>query len=78
MCAWLPVTERAAERALGVQRALAARSNGYHRRSSNDLLIAAIAEEHQDSDIVIGAFDDDYRIIWQETGQPYEFEESTG
>lgn len=75
---WLPLTETAAERALEVQRALAARSNGCHRRSPNDLLIAAIAEEHRDDDIIIWAFDDDYRIICQQTGQPHELEASTG
>ena len=75
---WLPLTESASWRAFDVQRALAARSDGCHRRSPVDLLIAAIAEEHQEDDIVLWAVDDDFRIISEETGQPVELEMSTG
>lgn len=75
---WLPLTETASWRALDVQRALAVGSDGRHRRSPVDFLIAAIAEEHQDDGIVLWAFDDDFRIISQETGQPVELEVSTG
>jgi predicted nucleic acid-binding protein len=75
---WLPLTESASWRALDVQRALAARSDGCHRRSPVDLLIAAIAEEHQEDGVVLWAFDDDFRIISEETGQPVELELSTG
>lgn len=74
----LAITEAASWRALEVQRALAARSDGHHRRSPTDLLIAAIAEQHQGDDVVLWAFDDDYRIICEETGQPLELEVSTG
>jgi predicted nucleic acid-binding protein len=75
---WLPLTESASWRALDVQRALAARSDGRHRRSPVDLLIAAIAEEHQEDDVVLWAFDADFRLISEETGQPVELEVSTG
>lgn len=74
----LQLTESASLRALEVQRALAARSDGGHRRSPVDLLIAAIAEEHQEDDIMLWAFDDDFRIISEETGQPVELEVSSG
>jgi hypothetical protein len=40
---WLPLTETAAERAFEIRRALAAHSNGYHRRPPIELLIAPIA-----------------------------------
>jgi predicted nucleic acid-binding protein len=75
---WLPLTEEASWRAIDVQRELAARSHGAHRRSVSDFLIAAIAELHQDDDVVLWAFDDDYRIISDVTKQPVELEKSTG
>ena len=74
----LPLTDAAAERALAVQRLLAGRSHGLHRRGPNDLLIAAIAEAHRDEGVVLWAFDDDFRIIAAETGQPTELETSAG
>jgi predicted nucleic acid-binding protein len=73
---WLELTDRSAWRALDVQRALAARSNGAHRRPVADFLIAAIAESHDD--VVLWAFDDDYRVIASLTSQPIELEVSTG
>lgn len=75
---WLPLTEEASWRALDVQRGLAAQSHGAHRRSVADFLIAAIAEQHGDEDVVLWAFDDDYRIISNYTKQPVELEESAG
>lgn len=71
---WLQLTEAASWRALEVQRALAARSHGGHRRSPADLLIAAIAEEHQEDDVVLWCFDKDFRAIADVTGQPIEEE----
>ena len=73
---WLDLTDRIAWRALDVQRALAARSNGAPRRPAADFLIAAIAEGH--ADVVLWAFDDDYRVIGAVTDQPLELEVSTG
>jgi len=74
----LPVTEAVAERALQVQRQLAGRSHGLHRRAPTDFLIAAVAEAHRDEGVVLWAFDDDFRIIAEATGQPLELEASTG
>ena len=73
---WLPLTEAAGERAMDVQRILAARSHGGHRRSPVDLLVAAIAEQHDD--VILWAFDTDYTVIAGVTGQPTEIEASTG
>jgi predicted nucleic acid-binding protein len=73
---WLPLTEEASWRAIEVQRGLAATSNGAHRRSPNDLFIAAIAEMHED--IVLWAFDTDSRVLAGFTDQTVELEESTG
>jgi predicted nucleic acid-binding protein len=73
---WLPLTESASWRAMDVQRELAGMSHGRHRRSPVDLLVAAIAEEHAGDDVIVWAFDDDYRIICEATGQPAELEES--
>lgn len=75
---WLPLTEAASWRAMDVQRELAGTSHGRHRRSPVDLLVAAIAEEHAGDDVIVWAFDDDYRIIWEATGQPAELEQSAG
>ena len=73
---WLALTEEATWRAMDVQRGLAARSHGAHRRPPIDFLIAAIAELRDD--IVLWAFDNDYRVIASFTGQPVELEDSTG
>jgi predicted nucleic acid-binding protein len=73
---WLDLTHEAAWRALEVQRGLAAQSDGAHRRPVADFLIAAVAELHDD--VVLWAFDDDYRIIAGFSGQALELEGSTG
>ena len=73
---WLALTEQASERAMEVQRLLAATSNGAHRRPPVDYLIAAIAEQHED--IILWCFDKDYNMIAAQTKQPIEQEASTG
>jgi predicted nucleic acid-binding protein len=72
---WLPATETASLRALEVQQALARRSDGAHRRSPVDLLTAAVAEQRDD--VVLWAFDRDYRVIADVTGQPTELESAS-
>lgn len=69
---WLATTEAASWRALEVQQALAAVSDGAHRRSAVDFFVAAVAELHED--VVLWAFDDDFRIIADVTGQAVELE----
>lgn len=69
---WLPVTRAASERAMEVQRLLAARSDGAQRRSPVDFLVAAVAEQHDD--VVLWCFDKDFRVIADITGQPIEEE----
>lgn len=73
---WLELNAECAWRALAVQRALASRSHGAHRRPAADFLIAAIAESHDD--VVLWAFDNDYRVIAALTDQRIELEVSTG
>jgi predicted nucleic acid-binding protein len=73
---WLPLTEEASLRALDVQRQLAARSHGAHRRPAADYLIAAIAEPHED--VVLWCFDRDFRAIADLTGQRLEEEAARG
>jgi predicted nucleic acid-binding protein len=73
---WLPLTETASERAMEVQRLLAAASDGAHRRPPADFLIAAVAEMHED--VVLWCFDKDFRAIAEITGQLVEQETSTG
>jgi len=53
----------------------AARSDGAHRRAPVDLLVAAVAEQHHD--VVLWAFDRDYRVIADVTGQPTELESTS-
>ena len=64
---WLPVSEAAMDRALQVQRLLAARSGNGHRRPIPDLIIAATAEMHGAEVLHV---DNDYDIIAEVTGQP--------
>lgn len=71
---WLAFTEEATWRAMEVQQGLANTSGGAHRRPPIDFFIAAIAEVHDD--VVLWAFDNDYRVISGFTGQPTELEES--
>ena len=64
---WLPVSEAAMDRALEVQRLLAARSGNGHRRPIPDLIIAATAEVHGAEVLHV---DSDYEMIAEVTGQP--------
>jgi predicted nucleic acid-binding protein len=64
---WLPVTEAATDRALEVQRLLAARSGNGHRRPIPDLIIAATAELNAAEVLHV---DSDYDLIAEVTGQP--------
>jgi len=73
----LPLEDASVERALDVQRALAAGSDGSHRRPAIDFLIAATAEA-AGAEVVLWSFDRDLRVICEYTGQPSESEESTG
>jgi predicted nucleic acid-binding protein len=63
---WLPVTEAAMDRALEVQRLLAAHSGDGHRRPIPDLIIAATAELNAAEVLHV---DSDYDLIAQVTGQ---------
>jgi len=69
---WLPLDDRASRRAVDVQRALAAKTRGAHRRPALDYLIAACAEAADD--IVLWHWDHDLRIICEHTRQPQEAE----
>lgn len=64
---WLPVTEAAMDRALEVQRLLAAYSGNGHRRPIPDLIIAATAELHEAEVLHVNS---DYDMIAAVTGQP--------
>ena len=64
---WLPVSEAVMDRALEVQRLLAARSGNGHRRPIPDLIIAATAELHRAEVLHV---DSDYDMIAEVTGQP--------
>lgn len=64
---WLPVSEAVMDRALEVQRLLAAHSGNGHRRPIPDLIIAATAELHQAEVLHV---DSDYDMIAEVTGQP--------
>lgn len=64
---WLPVTGAAMDRALEVQRLLAARTGNGHRRPIPDLVIAATAEVHGAEVLHV---DHDYELIAEVTGQP--------
>jgi len=64
---WLPVNEAVMDRALEVQRLLAALSGNGHRRPIPDLIIAATAELHGAEVLHV---DSDYDMIAQVTDQP--------
>lgn len=70
---WIGLTEEASERALAVQRGLAATTDGAHRRRPMDYLVAACAEAEPD-EIVVWHWDNDLRVICDFTGQPQEAE----
>ena len=74
---WVPLTDGAAQRALEVQRELAARKHGNHLRPAVDYLVAA-AGELAGNDIILWFLDKDLRIICEHTGQPHEAEASAG
>jgi predicted nucleic acid-binding protein len=74
---WLPLTSDCARRALDVQRELAPKSHGNHRRPATDFLIAATAEAATD-EVVLWFFDRDLSVISRHTGQPHEAEGSIG
>lgn len=69
---WLALDDRASRRAVDVQRALAGKTRGAHRRPALDYLIAACAEAAYD--VVLWHWDHDLRIICEHTGQPHEAE----
>jgi predicted nucleic acid-binding protein len=64
---WLAVTDDATDRALEVQRLLAAHTGNGHRRPIPDLIIAATAEVHGAEVLHV---DSDYELIARVTGQP--------
>jgi predicted nucleic acid-binding protein len=71
---WVPVPDRAWDRAAEVQRALARR--GRHRAASlPDLLIAATAEHHR---LVVLHYDRDFETIAEVTGQPAQWVVAAG
>ena len=69
---WLPLDDRASRRAVDVQRALAGKTRGAHRRPALDYLIAACAEAADD--IILWHWDHDLRIICEHTRQLHEAE----
>jgi predicted nucleic acid-binding protein len=64
---WLPVNEAVMDRALEVQRLLAAHSGNGHLRPIPDLIIAATAELHRAEVLHV---DSDYDMIARVTDQP--------
>lgn len=64
---WLAVSEAVMDRALEVQRLLAAHTGNGHRRPIPDLVIAATAELNAAEVLHV---DSDYDLIAQVTGQP--------
>jgi predicted nucleic acid-binding protein len=72
---WLPLTDECARRAIDVQRELAPKSHGNHRRPASDFLIASIAEAAGDG-LVLWFFDKDLKVICEHTRQPHEAEDS--
>lgn len=73
----LPLQDSSVERALEVQRALAAESDGSRRPPAIDFLIAAAAEA-AGPEVALWCFDRDLKVICTHTGQPCESEVSTG
>jgi predicted nucleic acid-binding protein len=73
----ITLDDSSVERALEVQRELAAKTDGSHRRPAIDFLIAAAAEA-AGTEILLWSFDRDLRVICEHTGQSGEHEESTG
>lgn len=73
----LPLDDQVTERALDVQRELAQRTDGNHRRPAIDFLIAAIAEA-AGPDVALWFFDRDLKVICEHTGQTFEAEDSAG
>lgn len=73
---WLPLTETASARAIAVQRELAGKAHGDHRRPAVDYLIAAIAEAAGD-DVVLWFFDRDLEVVCEHTGQQFEAEHTS-
>jgi len=69
--AWLPLQDRAARRALAVQRGLLGTGPGAHRHPVVDYLIAACAEDAGEG-VVLWHWDDDLSVICEHTGQPHE------
>ena len=70
----LPLENASVERALAVQRELAKASDGNHRRSPVDFMIAAAAEAAGD-EVTLWCFDRDLKVICEHTGQVFEAEE---
>ena len=64
---WLPVNEAVMDRALEVQRLLAAHSGNGHRRPIPDLIIAATAERQG---LIVLCDDRDFQTVASVTGQP--------
>lgn len=73
---WLRLDADVAERAVDVQRELAAGPHGNHLRPAIDYLIAATAEAGG-PEIVLWCLDRDLEIICGQTGQPCEPERVT-
>jgi len=74
---WLELDSAATRRALDVQRELAGRTHGNHRRPAVDYLIAATGELAS-AEVVTWFFDRDLRVICEHTGQLFEAETTTG
>lgn len=73
---WIPLGDHAADRAMQVQRGLAATTHGSHLRPAIDFMIAASAEPVPD--LVLWFFDRDLRVICEHSGQAHESERSIG
>lgn len=74
---WVPLEKAGVDRALELQRELAAKTDGGHRRPAIDFLIAAAAES-AGPEVALWFFDRDLQVICEHTGQPSEAEASTG